>query len=272
MISLALTANKNSIITEKKVIKLAAISNNADINLLERSVNILTQRLDILGVSGYSMNIDHDNKQIIVRLPDGSDIGYIEQLLTAKGEFNFYEALTYDESVGLIGKDNKLFELIIKDNNWRPWIGSADPKNAGQITDYLGSFKREQVKLVGQLEFDDACFCVYALKLGHDGSPLLGKQHIMRMNLKKNASDDSYLIEIQFKKDAVDIWRNATRENIGKPIVMLLDNKVVSAPKVSAVIHSGLCEITGNIEKKESDYLLALINTETLPVILEVRD
>ncbi len=272
MIYITLIATTNSSITEEKVIKLAAISNNVDNNLLDKSANILSQRLDILEVSDYLIKIDHDKKQIIVKLPDNSDQEYIEQVLTSKGEFNFYEAFTYDESVSLIGKDNMLFELIIQDNRWRPWIGSADPKNASQIIDYLNSFKQEQVKLIGQLEFDNECFCVYALKLSHDGNPLLGKQHIERMGLKKSTSSNSYLIEIQFKQNAIDIWRNATKNNIGKPIVMLLDNKVVFAPKVSAVISSGLCEITGNFDKKESDYLLSLIGTETLPIILEVTD
>jgi preprotein translocase subunit SecD len=272
MISVTIIANTNSIINEEKVIRLSAVSDNVDVSLLERSVNILIQRLEILGVSDYSIKTDYSNKQIIVRLPGNSDQEYIEKALTAKGEFNFYEAYTYDETVSLLGRDNKLFELIIKDNMWRPWIGWADPKNALQITDLLSSIKQEQVKLVGQPEFENNCFCVYALKLDNEGNPLLGKQHIERMSLKQSASSGSYLIEIKFKQSAVDIWRDATRNNIGKTIVMLMDNKVVSAPKVSAVISSGLCEITGNFDKKETEYLLSLINTETLPVLLEITD
>jgi preprotein translocase subunit SecD len=272
LISITLMATTNLSITEKNVIKLAAISKYVDNNLLDKSANILTQRLDILELSDFSITTDQDKKQIIVKLSGSFDQEYIERVLTSKGEFNFYEALTYDESANLIGKDNMLFEMIIKDNIWRPWIGSADPKNATQITDYLHSLEQEQVKLIGQLEFDDECFCVYALNLDNEGNPLLGKQHIERMDLKKRASSNSYLIEIQFKQNAIDIWKNATQKNIGKTIVMLLDNKVVSAPKVSAVISSGLCEITGNFDKKESDYLLSLIKTETLPIVLEVID
>lgn len=272
IISITLVAATNSSITEEKVIKLAAISKYVNNNLLDKSADILTQRLDILEVSDYLINIDHDKKQIVVKIPGSCDQEYIEQVLTSEGEFNFYEALTYDESVSLIGKDNMLFEMIIQDNIWRPWIGWAELKNASQITDYLNSFEQEHVKLIGQLEFDDECFCVYALKLSNDSNPLLGKQHIESMGLKKSKSSNSYLIEIQFKQNAIDIWKNATKNNIGKPIVMLLDNEVVFAPKVSAVISSGLCEITGNFDKKEIEYLLSLIKTETLPILLEVTD
>lgn len=272
MISITLMAATNSGITEEKVIKLAAISKHVDNNLLDKSADILTQRLDILEVSDFSIKVDHYKKQIVVKIPVSLDHEYIEQVLTSKGEFNFYETLTYDETISLIGKDNMLFEMIIQDNIWRPWIGCTEPENANRVTDYLNSLEKEQVKLIGQLEFDNECFSVYALKLNHDGNPLLGKQHIERMSLKESTSSNSYLIEIQFKQNAIDIWRNATKNNIGKPIVMLLDNKVVFAPEVNAVISSGLCEMTGNFDKKESDYLLSLIKTETLPVRLEVKD
>ncbi len=87
----------------------------------------------------------------------------------------------------------------------------------------------------------------------------MDKEDIETINLVKNNSSDSYLIEIEFKDHAIDIWRKATLRNIDKSIVLLLDERVISSPMIRSEIMHGKCEISGNVSvdkyKKALPYL-----------------
>jgi preprotein translocase subunit SecD len=270
MICLTLTAATNKNIDNEKLIILEVASSTVDLNQLEESVEILSERLTLFGLTSFSVTADEGNNQIYVMVPENCGMKYVEKILTAKGKFNFYETYTYDEFLKQVGEDNQIFELITQDNIWRPWLGIGPVENVDKIIESFNTIKDDRVRLIGQLEYDDKGFCVYGLRVNEEGNSLLSKQHIERMNLKKSESSEGYLLELMFEQETIEIWRDATRRNIGKPIVMLLDNKIVSSPKVSAEISSGLCEISGNIDKQECEYLLSIINTKTLPLVLKI--
>jgi protein-export membrane protein SecD len=81
---------------------------------------------------------------------------------------------------------------------------------------------------------------------------------------------------ISFEFDAAGARRfgDATRENVGKPFAIVLDNKVISAPVIREAITGGRGEITGSFTVQSASDLALLLRAGALPApitILEER-
>ena len=75
---------------------------------------------------------------------------------------------------------------------------------------------------------------------------------------------------IQFKKEAVTLWAEATRRNLNKSIAVVLDNQVIYDPLVREEISNGRCLITGSFIAEELQYFSILGNNGELPVALRI--
>jgi len=75
---------------------------------------------------------------------------------------------------------------------------------------------------------------------------------------------------IQFKKEAVTLWAEATRKNLNKSIAVVLDNQVIYDPLVREEISNGSCIITGNFTAEELQYFSILGNNGELPVAFRI--
>lgn len=62
-----------------------------------------------------------------------------------------------------------------------------------------------------------------------------------------------------------------TKNNLGKPIAIVIDDKVFFTPVVKTSMENGLCEITGNFTQKQVNYFLALVNYGRLPLNFSLK-
>ncbi len=65
-------------------------------------------------------------------------------------------------------------------------------------------------------------------------------------------------------------FARVTRENIGKPFAIVLDNKVISAPVIRSEIPGGRGQITGNFSVDEVNRLALLLRSGALPAKLSI--
>ena len=72
-------------------------------------------------------------------------------------------------------------------------------------------------------------------------------------------------ISMQMNIEGTRIWRNLTRRNISKPIAIVLDNKVYSAPVVNTEITNGQSSISGNFTIEEAQDLANILKIGKLP-------
>jgi preprotein translocase subunit SecD len=77
---------------------------------------------------------------------------------------------------------------------------------------------------------------------------------------------------VTFRLDAEGARRFAqvTRENVGMPFAMVLDNEVISAPVIREPIVTGSGEISGNFTVQQANDLAVLLRAGALPVPLSV--
>ena len=64
-------------------------------------------------------------------------------------------------------------------------------------------------------------------------------------------------------------FADATKKNVGKPIYIIYDNQIISAPNVQTVITKGECSITGMESYEAAENLASSIRIGSLPVKLK---
>jgi len=99
-----------------------------------------------------------------------------------------------------------------------------------------------------------------------DGTDL--KNALAAMDNNTNQS----VVQLTFSKDGKDKFASATSNNVGKPIYILLDENVISAPTVREPILDGSAQIDGMESPEAAQELAILLNSGALPVDIEILE
>lgn len=105
--------------------------------------------------------------------------------------------------------------------------------------------------------------------------PIILKNRVLTgSDLKRvNPGTDNYgrpIVNIEFTAEAARIFYDVTSRSIGKPIAILLDGKVISAPNVNGAIPGGKAIIEGGFTVPEMRDLVIKLKAGSLPVPVEI--
>jgi SecD/SecF fusion protein len=106
---------------------------------------------------------------------------------------------------------------------------------------------------------------LYAVKTKNaEGEAELEGEHITQAS---QGFDEKGKPDIVFDMDNVGarLWASLTKRNVGKPVAIVLDNTVYSAPNVINEITGGNSSITGNFTLEEAQDLSNILKTGKLP-------
>lgn len=118
----------------------------------------------------------------------------------------------------------------------------------------------EVIGQTAQLEFKD-----------EDGNIIITGADIDKANaVMSGEMGQSYVVAFELKSEGAKKFAEGTKNNLGKPIGIYLDDKLISNPVVQVVISDGRAEITGNSSREEALDLATLIRAGALPVKLDV--
>lgn len=119
----------------------------------------------------------------------------------------------------------------------------------------------EAIGVIGttaQLEFKDA-----------QGNLLLTGQHLIKATAGANSNNNgTFVVNFEFDSVGADLFAKATTANVGKPLVIVLDNKQISAPTVNTPITEGKGYIEGNFDAKSAQELAVKLQSGALPLTL----
>lgn len=73
-------------------------------------------------------------------------------------------------------------------------------------------------------------------------------------------------VSLQFTSSGADKFAKITGESVGKPVAIVLDNSIISAPIVQQQITGGQAQITGNFTVDQAKNLAIELNAGALPV------
>lgn len=153
-------------------------------------------------------------------------------------------------------------------------LGYIQAKDTGTLNDYLrmdlvkNKFPSNLVFMYGKTESGDPkmknILMLYAIKTLDNGQAELEGDHIT------NAAQDydergRIAIKMNMDKIGTNIWAKMTTRNVGKPIAIVLDNFVYSAPNVNDPITTGSSQISGSYTIKEAQDLSEILESGKLP-------
>lgn len=86
------------------------------------------------------------------------------------------------------------------------------------------------------------------------------------------SSQGGYEVAFSLKSDSSKLFSDYTRDNINKYLAIVLDKKVVSAPRINSQISEGSGVITGNYTQKSANEFAVQLRYGSLPVPVEVAE
>ncbi len=152
-------------------------------------------------------------------------------------------------------------------------VGYIPSKDTGTLNDYLrmdiakNKFPSNLVFMYGKAELNDPklkdILMLYAIKTLDNGQAELGGEGISA----SQDYDDRGRIAIKMNMDKVgtNIWAKMTARNVCKPVAVVLDNFVYSAPNVNEAITTGNSQISGSYTIKEAQDLAEILESGKLP-------
>ena len=153
-------------------------------------------------------------------------------------------------------------------------IGYTLKKDTSKLNAYLAmpevksKFPSNLVFMYGKNESEDPkskdVVPIYAIKTLDNGQAELEGDHVA------NAAQDfdergKVAIKMNMDKLGTSIWAKMTSKNVGKPLAIVLDNIVYSAPNVNDAITTGNSSISGNYTLKTAQDLAEILESGKLP-------
>ena len=153
-------------------------------------------------------------------------------------------------------------------------IGYTLKKDSAVLNAYLAlpevksKFPSNLVFIYGKPDESDPkakdVLALYAIKTLENGLAELEGDHVA------NAAQDfdergKVAIKMNMDKIGTSIWAKMTTKNVGKPIAIVLDNIVYSAPNVNDAITTGNSSISGNYSLKTAQDLAQILESGKLP-------
>ncbi|WP_345947522.1 MULTISPECIES: protein translocase subunit SecDF [unclassified Mucilaginibacter] len=163
-----------------------------------------------------------------------------------------------------------------------PVVGYSLIKDTAKVNSYLNSPDVKAViprnmKLLWAAKPNEGgtkALSLYAIKLsGAENGPVLSGEVITDAKSDLNQTKGGYEVSMAMNSDGAKTWRRATAEAAGNPtdpndnrsIAIVLDENVVSAPRVDNEIAGGQSSISGNFTQDETKDLANALKAGRLP-------
>ncbi|MBN3032861.1 MAG: protein translocase subunit SecD [Candidatus Saganbacteria bacterium] len=201
-------------------------------------VAVIRNRIDALGVTEPTIQ-RKGRDQVIVELPGIKDP---------------------ERAIKVIG-DTALLEFI--EAEWSP--GDSRTVSSEKLKEFYGPEAR--------LDF------VRETKNGRVESerPIILKKTVLTGAELKGAWPglDSYgnpVVDIEFNGQGAQVFSDVTSRSVGKPLAIMLDKKVISAPSVREPIPSGKAQISGSFSAEDVQDLVIKLKAGSLPVPVRLME
>ena len=281
-------------------------SNDAVVSMLNDQVqsqvdaafNIFRNRIDQFGVVAPNIQKLQDrNGQILLELPGVKEPERVTELLKSSANLEFFEvylgneiaadfnnfAVTYAANDTVNNLDIR--SLGLNPGGPSPVLGTVLTENRMLVDSLLNSDEARRI-LPGDFSAVWEVKPVYILngQLVQKGTPgAVSAYNLIALKgdaaLEGDAVTSASTEKDAFKGNTVNMkmndrgtreWANLTRNNIGRPIAIVLDNAVYSYPNVNSEITGGSSEITGNFSDEEANDLANVLKSGKMTAKVDV--
>lgn len=243
-----------------------------DPQVLKAALSVINKRLEKV----YDGDVVAQVKGNLIVLELGEVVGVKEllSLVLSEGRFNMQEAYTSYETLQRMRVIDPNFSgvgfLHIPSGGASGMIGEAGQYDTAAImhsaTMQAMTKRYVDMQFIWGEEIEDLIIPLYALKV-----PVVSV--LDNRSIKTTSVDldqrGKESVSIVLKEDFHEAWLTMTRKNIGRPILLRLDGRILSAPLVYGEIPNGVLSISGNLNGKARIFS-ALISSDVLPTSFSV--
>ncbi len=157
-------------------------------------------------------------------------------------------------------------------------IGYIQTKDTSLVNGYLrmdiakSKFPANVAFMYGKFESDDPkaknILQLYAIKTLDNGQAELEGEHVAEA--AQDFDNGKIAIKMNMDKIGTSIWAKMTTKNVGRPLAIVLDNFVYSAPNVNDAITTGNSSISGNYTVKEAQELSDILKSGKLTATAKI--
>jgi hypothetical protein len=272
---------------------------------VENTVKILKKRLALLEDDNAGVFVNIENKKIVIQSPVISMQAVIENVITS-GKLAFRECYRSSEVYSLLNKAADALDKVNPETNKQienddlkskanakkllnllnlhqpapgnlfnapelAYVKITDTMLVGTLLNRLYPHLPKNIRfLYGRNQFYEGvkALPLYAVKF--DGGQIIDNQFINKTEYSYNQFKKP-VININLKKEGAVRFSLMTRNNINRPIAIIIDELVYSAPIVASEITGGNIEITGGLAVEEAQSLANAISSGYLPLKLKLH-
>ena len=173
-----------------------------------------------------------------------------------------------EKRVNLFGVSEPTVTTSKSGNNYRITVDLPGIDNVDQAIALIG--KTAQLKFYEEGPVDQKTATtspIYDRLTKETG--LTGK-HIQKANVTFDSQTGKPQVALVFTKEGSSLFADVTKRNIGKPVAIVIDNMLVSAPNVQQEIADGNAVITGTFTTDDAKKLAIAINSGALPLSIKL--
>lgn len=191
-----------------------------------------------------------------------------------------------DQSFAQFAKEHPLFALLqVNQYNGQlspgAVVGYAHVKDMEKINEYLNMKQVKDVLPrnlslkwgVKAIDEKETLYELYAIKItNRDGTPALGGDVVTDANADfvQQAGRSEQQVSMAMNAEGAKAWARLTKENIGRPVAIVLDDMVYSAPMVNQEISGGHSQITGNFTPEEAKDLANVLKSGKMAASIHI--
>lgn len=219
--------------------------------ILDQSIEVLRRRIDESGTKEPSLQIQ-GNDGIVIQVPGVQDPAELERL---------------------VGKTARL-SFRLANTDWVP--GSPPPANAVVLPTKEGwdaalklweAQKRPDEK---ELRPADACRRFQVQCLAVRRAIIVNGEELTGAGASFDQQTGQPIVTFRFDTAGGNRFCTVTRNNVGEPLAIVLDDVVISAPRINSAICGGSGIITGQFTTQQTNELALLLRAGALPATLTI--
>lgn len=273
----------------------AALEKQVD-SQVDAAFNIFRTRIDQFGVVAPNIQkLQDKNGQILLELPGVKEPERVTELLKSSANLEFYEVYNYNEIMGDLQRFaaayaqqdtvNHLNVIELLGGAQRagsPIVGMVAPSNKNLVDSVMNTELAKRTLpsdltlmwSVKQAEFPvtDANGNVVKKDNGEDKTVgyweliALKGDAVLEGDAVTSASSEydnmqGNMVNMKMSDRGAQEWATITRNNIGRPIAIVLDDHVYSFPNVNNEITGGSSQITGQFSPEEANDLANVLKS-----------
>ncbi len=219
---------------------------------LDVAMEVLTSRIDAFGVSEPQIRKQRD-QQISLEIPGDNDPERIQALLSGKG--SLFLVLVDEEATDqliALQRVNPGWDYLI---DGTPEFVQNDSRVAEYVTkDEFGLEQRVRWIVIYRNPEENGILGEYITDARTAQDPITGRP----------------LVSFTLDAEGADIFAKFTRDNVGKSLAIVMDDRVRAYAQIQSEIPNGQGSIQGFTQQESSDIALVL-RTAALPVKLNVE-